>query len=274
MQSFVIKMRDNSGPILNFDTLRRFGSASRTNPGTNPYSVSSERSFNTPKTKTIKQLGFIAYDANDNELGRGYYVVSPTFTTGHHADGSKSVQAANETGNAIGTYEEDPVNGMFDTNYQNKYWLYINEANENNFRGKPAPMVAFNTDIKKIKFEIRENTVLLPVGQHQLSSHIGFFYKQGNGQLTPIKQGDKIPVNITSPTTFQLYYGGPVQSDFGIFAKEANAVAPNRTMVVFNPELDNYVVHFDPDWKKAAVQVFDMSGKLVLSSLSLTKPTI
>ena len=33
--------------------------------------------------------------------------------------------------------------------------------------------------------------------------------------------------------------------------------------MVFNPENDSYFVKFDPTWKNATVQVFDMSGKLV-----------
>ncbi len=264
MQSFTIKLRNNTSQTLNFDTLRRFGYSVRT--ASNPYSVTSQRSFNTPKTKTVKQLGFIAYDENDNELGRGYYVVSPTFITGHQSNGEKSVQVANSSGNAIGTFEEDPVNGMFDSNYAGLYWLYINEANENNFRGKAAPMVLYNTAVKKIQFEIRENAELIPQGQHHLSSQIGFFYKQGSGQLTPIKQGDKIPVNINGATTYQLYYGGPKQSDFGIFAKDADVAVPSRTMVVYNPAIDNYVVRFDPSWKNASVKVYDMSGKLIHSA--------
>lgn len=273
MQSFIIKLRNNnSSPQLNFDNLRRFGYGVRN--ASNPYSVTSQRNFNVPKKKSVKQLGFIAYDANDNELGRGYYVVSPTMITGHQNDGSKSVQVANSAGSAIGTFEEHPVNGMFDSNYSSKYWLYINEANENDFRGKPAPMVVYNTAVKKIEFEIRENAELIPQGQHQLSSTIGFFYKLGNGQLTPIKQGDKIPVNISSNTTYRLYYGGPVQSDFDIFAKNAKDVeAPSRTMVVYNPAIDHYVVRFDPAWKSAQVQVFDMSGKLVLRAENVDAKT-
>ena len=37
-------------------------------------------------------------------------------------------------------------------------------------------------------------------------------------------------------------------------------------MVVFNPEVDNYIIRFDPDWKKADIKIYDISGKLVLSA--------
>ncbi len=36
-------------------------------------------------------------------------------------------------------------------------------------------------------------------------------------------------------------------------------------MVVYNPAIDNYIVRFDPNWKKADIEVYDMSGKLVIS---------
>jgi hypothetical protein len=66
-------------------------------------------------------------------LARTYYVVSPSSINGH------SVNATSQVGNSntydLGTYEEDAVNGGYDPNYQNSYWLYINEANDS-FVGK------------------------------------------------------------------------------------------------------------------------------------------
>jgi hypothetical protein len=41
--------------------------------------------------------------------------------------------------------------------------------------------------------------------------------------------------------------------------------SPSRTLVVYNPAIDNYIVRFDPNWKKADIEVYDMSGKLVIS---------
>ena len=32
-----------------------------------------------------------------------------------------------------------------------------------------------------------------------------------------------------------------------------------------SPNIDNYIVRFDPNWKKADIQVYDMSGRLLIS---------
>ncbi|MFC3160648.1 T9SS type A sorting domain-containing protein [Chryseobacterium arachidis] len=41
-------------------------------------------------------------------------------------------------------------------------------------------------------------------------------------------------------------------------------------MVLFNPAIDNYIVRFDPKWKKADIEVYDMSGKLVISKKAVS----
>ncbi|MFP3600217.1 T9SS type A sorting domain-containing protein, partial [Chryseobacterium sp. SIMBA_029] len=43
----------------------------------------------------------------------------------------------------------------------------------------------------------------------------------------------------------------------------------SRTMVVYNPAISNYIVRFDPDWRKADIEVYDMSGKLIISKKSV-----
>jgi len=43
------------------------------------------------------------------------------------------------------------------------------------------------------------------------------------------------------------------------------AATASRTLVVYDPSITNYIVRFDPKWKKADIQVYDMSGKLVIS---------
>ena len=60
---------------------------------------------------------------------------------------------------------------------------------------------------------------------------------------------------------YNLYYGKPS----GTLDTDV-AVKKSSTIVVFNPENDNYFVKFDPTWKNSTVQVFDMSGKLVHSA--------
>ncbi|WP_106918181.1 T9SS type A sorting domain-containing protein [Chryseobacterium aurantiacum] len=264
MQPFIIKLRDNSAQTLNFNTLRRFKDVVRAN-GTD-YNVNAARVSNKSNATSVKQLGVIGLDASGNEIGRTYYVVSPTATTGHQISIATTVQAAASSTNPIGTFEE-ALNGGYDPNYNAKYWLYINEANESNFLGKDVLLYNFDYSkpdkkIVSYKFEIRENANLIPAGVHALSSGTGFFYKASNGTVQEAKQGDVIPVSSKS---YNLYYGAP---DKGSLAtKETGALS--RTMVVYNPAISNYIVRFDPDWRKADIEVYDMSGKLIISKKSV-----
>ncbi|CAI8932089.1 T9SS type A sorting domain-containing protein [Chryseobacterium sp. IT-36CA2] len=255
MQSFKIKLRNNTLQTLNFNTLRRFKSTARTS-GTD-YNVNAAKMANgKTASNSIKQLGVIGLDANGKELSRTYYVVSPGLTTGHQISAATSVQSSAGT-NLIGTYEE-ALNGGYDTNNQN-YWLYINEANENNFQGKNVKLMSYYDQVKSYKFEIRENAELIPAGAHQLSSGIGFYYKAENGNLIEAKQGDVVPVTNAEAN---LYYGEPSNLTLGT-GKTTQGVS--KTLVVYDPSITNYIVRFDPNWKKADIQVYDMSGKLVIS---------
>lgn len=249
---FTIKIVDNTSQTLDFNTLRRFNYTPRT---ATAYSVSSAKNV----TQSVKQLGVIALDANGNELGTAYYAVSPNFSTGHATTTVR--QAAAGSNDVIGTYEE-ALAGGYDNNFINTYWLHINEANEVDFKGKAIPMVMYSDQIASLKFEVRENAELIPNGVHDLSSGIGFYYKLANGNAMPISQGQIIPVTaVAAGTEGDLYYGAPSNL---VLATE-NSIKPSRTMVIFNPQIDNYVVRFDSTWKNAKVQVFDMSGKLVIS---------
>jgi hypothetical protein len=259
MQSFKMKLRDNTVQTLNFNTLRRFANTVRTD-GTD-YSVIAAKNSGGAKgtTNTLKQLGVIALDVTGNEIGRTYYVVSPTLTTGHQNTIATTVQARAAGGNVLGTFEE-ALTGGYDPNYTSVYSLYINEANEDNFKGKNVKLVNFNSGVKSYKFEIRENTVLINNGAHQLSSGTGFYYKAANGTVQQAKQGDVVPVNGAE---YDLYYGEP--SNVVLAAADTKVVAPVRTQVVYNSAIENYIVRFDPNWKKADIEVYDMSGKLVIS---------
>ncbi|SMO95048.1 Por secretion system C-terminal sorting domain-containing protein [Chryseobacterium rhizoplanae] len=256
MQSFKIKLRDNTAQTLNFNTLRRFKSTART-AGVNYDVTAAKMSTGKNTTNTVKQLGVIGLDANGKELSRTYYVVSPGLTTGHQISAATSVQSSAGK-NIIGTFEES-LNGGYDNNNTN-YWLYINEANENNFQGKNVKLVNYYLDqVKSYKFEIRENAALIPAGAHQLSSGIGFYYKAENGNLIEAKQGDVVAVTNEEAN---LYYGEPSNITLAVENKAATA---SRTLVVYDPSITNYIVRFDPKWKKADIQVYDMSGKLVIS---------
>jgi len=251
MQTFVLKLRDNSSQTLNFSTLRRFSNTPR-GTSTN-YSVTAAKNG----AGTVKQLGVIALDVNGKELGRTYYVVTPTATTGHQTSSATSIQAAATGGDAVGTFEES-TSGGYDYSNTN-YWLYINEANEVNFKGKNVKLVTYSpAAVKSYKFEIRENAELVSDGTHTLSSGIGFYYKAPNGTVQQAIQGAVIPV---AGVEYDLYYGQPSN----VVLATTETKAPVRTLVVYNPAIDNYIVRFDPNWKKADVEVYDMSGKLVIS---------
>ena len=252
MQTFKIKLRDNSPQTLNFNTLRRFSGTVRA--ASTDYSVVAAK---TTSTGTVKQLGVIGLDVNGKELSRTYYVVSPTFTTGHQTSAATSVQASAGK-NMIGTFEE-ALNGGYDNNYLN-YWLYINEANEFNFKGKNVKLVNYYTDqVTSYKFEIKENAEPIANGAHALSSGIGFYYKAPNGTVQEAKQGQIIPV---TGAEYDLYYGEPSNI---VLATTETAGASPRTLVIYDPSIANYFVRFDPNWKKADIEVYDMSGKLVIS---------
>ncbi|UOU98777.1 T9SS type A sorting domain-containing protein [Chryseobacterium daecheongense] len=258
--TFAIKLNNNTAADqLNFANLRRFnyyGRADNTN-----YAVTANKSTTT--SGTVKQLGVIALDANGKEIGRTYYVVYPNGTTGHSSNAK--TQSTASSSNLVGTFEEASTGG-YDLNYTSSYWLYINEANESNFLGKNIKLVNYSSNIKSYKFEIRENAALVANGTHQLSAGVGFYYKAPNGTVMQAKQGDVVPVTNSE---YDLYYGEPTS----VLAVETPSAKPSRTMVIYNPEITNYIVRFDPNWKKADIEVYDMSGKLVISKKAVNTST-
>lgn len=260
MQTFVLKLRDNSGQTLNFNTLRRFRSSVRA--ATTNYSVVAAKNSG---TGTVKQLAVIALDATGAELARTYYAVSANMTTGHQTSIATTAQATATSNHIIGTYEEAPAGG-WDTNYLSSYWLYINEANENDFLGKNIKLVNYDygstNNAVSYKFELRENGETVPAGTHLLSAGIGFYYKTPSGSLVAAADGSTVP--ITSDVA-DIYYGQPTN-----VLATADVVKQSRTVVVYNPEITNYIVRFDPNWKKADIQLYDMSGKLILSKTGVS----
>lgn len=261
MQTFVIKLNNNAPQIgvdrtLGFDNLRRFKNTVRIS-GTN-YSVTAAKS-GSKNSGTVKQLGVIGLSADGQELARTYYAVYPTATTGQTS--KDNVQSTLGSGNILGTFEED-VNGGYDMNLINTYWLYINEANEADFFGKAVPLALYSDDIKSLKFEIRENTELLEDGVHNLSTGIGFYYKSATGAISEIAQNQVIPV---AGDEYNLYYG---KSTTVLGTEGTNK--PSRTMVVYNNFIDKFVVRFDPSWKNSEINVYDMSGKLIINKKNVS----
>ncbi|WP_304342966.1 T9SS type A sorting domain-containing protein [Chryseobacterium koreense] len=259
MGTFMIKLLNNSvTPTINLANLRRFNYYSR-NTGT-PYSVGANRGAS---NGTVKELAIIGLNANGGEVARTYYVVYPNGITGHSSDTKAQVTAGST--NLLGTYEEDPINGGYDNNYTSSYWLYINEANEDNFRGKNIKLVKYSGDIVSYKMQIKENGELIPDGEHLLSSNDGFYFKGIDGVTQPVNQNMVLAAGGASTQAYDVYYGLPS----GVLANGQVAI-PSRTVIAYNPSIDHHIVIFDPNWKKADIQVFDMSGKLIFSERGIS----
>ncbi|CAD7802383.1 hypothetical protein CHRY9390_00921 [Chryseobacterium aquaeductus] len=258
LSTFKIKLRDATSQQMDFDNLRRFSNSPRAE-GTS-YGVTAAKNTN---AGSIKQLGVLALDSAGNQIGETYYVVAPQFSTGNFANPSiSSVQAMTNTSAIIQTFEETTTGGI-DQNFASTYRLYINEANETNYLGKRIDLNIFGSNVASLKFEIRDDTTLVPNTTHLLSSGTGFYYTVGTtGQVMQAKQGDVIPVS--GNTNYGLYYGAPTST------LNTNEIKPtSRTLVTYNPNINNYIVRFDPDWKSASIEVFDASGKLVISEKSV-----
>ncbi|KMQ71063.1 T9SS type A sorting domain-containing protein [Chryseobacterium koreense] len=259
MGTFMIKLLDNSvAPTINLANLRRFNYYSR-NTGTT-YAVNANRGT---ANGTVKELAIIGLNANGGEVARTYYVVYPNGVSGHSNETKAQVTAGSSS--LLGTYEEDPINGGYDNNYTSSYWLYINEANDDNFKGKNIKLVKYSGDIVSYKMQVKENGNLIPDGEHLLSSNDGFYFKGFDGVTQPINQNMILTAGGAATQDYDVYYGLPS----GVLAN-GQANVPSRTVIAYNPSIENHIVIFDPNWKKADIQVFDMSGKLIISERGIS----
>lgn len=263
MGTFVVKLTNNTvQPTLDLSTLRRFNYHPRS--ATTSYTVTSAK---TGEASTVKQLGVIGLDANGNELERTYYVVAPNTASGYSSSIKAQIGAAD--GQLFGTYEEDAINGGYDHNHEN-YWLYLNEANQDDFKGKNIKLVNYNSNIVAFKFEIRENAVLVEDQTHLLDQGIGFYYKKSTEtNVHPILQNavaNTVPGNYEYGVEYDFYYGAPTPEVLGT----GQSINNNSTIVVYKPENDNFVVIQDRKWNSADIKVFDMSGKLVLTATKVS----
>lgn len=253
MQEFVIKLRDNSGPKLNFDNLRTFSFTPATQATASKSSNSADN---------VKQIGVIGLDANGTEIGRTYFAVYPQAISGLHSGYSAQ---ATTTSRIIGTYEEDK-NGGVDAGAAELYWMYINEANETDFQGKRLSLYTYGQDIKSLKFEIREDAKELAEGQSQLSTNKSFYIAKGSNEKQVVSNGQIIDISDVAGSgsalakEFGLYYG---DLDKTLGSDNASLIA--KTVVAKNVSTNGYEIVFSPKWKLAKVDVFDMSGKSLAS---------
>lgn len=270
LQTFVVKMKDGQTGSLDLATLRTFAykGASLLSQGEEDMVIQSKnrkdqklnllsngfKQLSKSKNSSVKQLGIIALDEDGNELGRAYYAVYPNAHTGTNNFVNAQVTASST--DVIGTYEEN-INGGYDEDAANAYWLYINEANESNYKGKDILLALYSDKIKKVKFEIRENAERLNEGETKLSNRESFYIDNGQ-DLLAVKQGEEYPV---SGQFYRLYYGMPDTKSLGT---TESLQKPSNCVVVFDKDLGKHRLIFDPNWIEADVKVFDASGRLII----------
>ena len=285
MGTFVVKLTSGTTTPLDFSQLRKFAySASSSviptyNGGVTVQSKSlneelllSELSTNSTtkivdaklSNSTIKQLGVIALDAEGKELGRTYYVVYADGISGQPTKLTTQVTANSKT--VIGTFEESKKGGV-DEDLINSYWLYINEANENDFKGKEVPMRIYSSDVKSLAFEILENAEDIADGQERLSSGESFYIFDGEKHVLV---GNNKKISVSSDANFGLYYGKPAEL---VSQSQKNTITaiqkPSATILAYDESIAAHKILFDPEWKKATVQVFDLSGRLIFSQANV-----
>ena len=247
----------NLNRLLNFNTTRRFATAAR---AAGSYSVTAAKNSPSP---TLKQLGVIALDSQDNEISRTYYVVRDNATTGYSSVATLQANLGYNSNNVpingpIYTNEEY-ITGGVDPTYASQYNLYINEANEANFLHKKIPLTLNSPEISKLKFEIREDAALIPANQSALSAGESFWIKI-NGVNVMLSQNQVISAG--SVTQAGLYYGEPQSENV---LGTSDLTKKSGTIVTYEKSSDNFVVIFDKNWKNADITIFDMSGKLINS---------
>ena len=251
MQTFALKFRNYNAQSLYFDKGRRFAYTAR------PY-LASPSVLSRGSAGSLKQLGVIALDEHGNELGRTYYVVYPEAQTGKPATYSTQVAAGGE--NIIGTFEEKPTGGI-DEELQNSYWLYINEANQSDFKGKEIPLKIYSDKVRALKFEVRENAVEVPDSQEKFRNGQSFYISKGKDLVT-VGHNKTIPISA-SDNSFGLFYGKP--SGYNDVSSAGNVAKPSATVVAFDEATKEYKIFFDPAWNTAKVEVYDLSGRLIYS---------
>ena len=250
MQTFALKFRNNNAQAFPLYGGRRFAYTAR------PY-LSSPSVLSRGSAGSVKQLGVIALDEHGNELGRTYYVVYPEAQTGKPATYSTQVAAGSQ--NIIGTFEEKPSGGI-DEELQNSYWLYINEANQSDFKGKEIPLKIYSDKVRALKFEVRENAVEVPDSQEKFRNGQSFYISKGNDLVT-VGHNKTIAVSA-SDNSFGLFYGKP--SGYNDVSA-GNVAKPSATVVAFDEATKEYKIFFDPAWNTAKIEVYDLSGRLIYS---------
>ena len=262
MGEFMIKLSTDNGSNtaskIDFTALRRFSNVSRNNTTdtTNPTSRTADGT-DIPADKIVKQLAVIMYDSDSLEIGRTYYAISPSAITGNNP-GNTLLQAYNGDDSIIYTKEEN-INGGEDTNIITK--LYINEANEIDFKSKEVPLyINYTTSPYYLVFEVYEKGERMPNG---LSNGNHFYLKDSQGQLFKIDDGSSF--SLSGNQNLGLYYQKP---DATLLAE---SVLASQTFIAKKDS--HWVVRFAKNWNKATVEVYSVSGQLMSSKSNISTST-
>lgn len=262
MGEFMIKLSTDNGSNpaskIDFTALRRFSNASRNNTTdtTNPKSRTADDT-DIPADKIVKQLAVIMYDSDSLEIGRTYYAISPSAITGNNP-GNTLLQAYNGDDSIIYTKEEN-INGGEDVNISTK--LYINEANEIDFKSKEVPLfINYTTSPYYLAFEVYEKGERMPNG---LSNGNHFYLKDSQGQLFKIDDGSSF--SLSGNQNLGLYYQKP---DATLLAE---SVLASQTFIAKKDS--HWVVRFAKNWNKATVEVYSVSGQLMSSKSNISTST-
>ena len=262
MGEFMIKLSTDNGSNtaskIDFTALRRFSNVSRNNTTdtTNPTSRTADGT-DIPADKIVKQLAVIMYDSDSLEIGRTYYAISPSAITGNNP-GNTLLQAYNGDDSIIYTKEEN-INGGEDVNISTK--LYINEANEIDFKSKEVPLyINYTTSPYYLAFEVYEKGERMPNG---LSNGNHFYLKDSQGQLFKIDDGSSF--SLSGNQNLGLYYQKP---DATLLAE---SVLASQTFIAKKDS--HWVVRFAKNWNKATVEVYSVSGQLMSSKSNISTST-
>ena len=156
--AFMVKLSSATPQTINFNGTRRFKyssraavTAARNTSSSTEQEGEPQSLIDIPADKIVKQLAVVMYDSEGDELDRTYYAVSPSAVTGFSSLAKLQGYSPDKK---IFTKEEK-YDGGLDANYNDK--LYINEANEIDFKSKQIPLyIDFADEPYQLKFEVYE----------------------------------------------------------------------------------------------------------------------
>lgn len=249
-QTFTLKFTTNVNYTLNLSELKTFSYNETRALGGKTANKSGS---------TFKQLSIIGLDKDNNEVASLYYVLSDKTVTGSSKDAMTQVGDLSEGKFAL--YEEDPDGNL---NKEIKM-LYINEANEEDYYGKPIVVGKFTPDIRNFKFEISENMVDLGNDSSILSSGESFYFKNADNKIIKISHNMIIPADGNlNKEKYNLYYGSP---NINLSTTDTNNDILSRTYI-YSKAQDSFV-RFSKNWKSASIEIYDASGRLIFADKNI-----